>query len=593
MIFVMTLIMVLQVSPARAVGAVGFQPDYIIDDIIFTNKDSASVNDIQSFLNSKVPSCDTNGQQLSEYGGPDLNGDGKVQRWEWGQANYNQTVFTCLKDYKIADGRTAAQLIYDTAQKYAINPQVFIVLLQKEQVLVTDAWPLALQYRSATGYGCPDGGAACDTAYYGLLNQLDWAGKMYRAILNQSPTWYSPYHVGINTIYWSPTHSCGTSQVDIKNLATVALYDYTPYRPNQAALDAGWGTGDGCSAYGNRNFYLYFTSWFGSTTISVNGVIATRYNQLGGQTGVLGKPLANEVSIGSNAKYQYFENGYILASGSGAWESMGPIRDRWAQLGYQTGKLGFPAGPLVTTADKATAWQAYDKGVIIWNTQTGAWESMGPIRDRWAQLGYQVGKMGYPTGQITTTADGKTAWQGYQNGVIIWNTQTGAWENKGSIRDRWAQLGYQVGKMGYPTGAEEYSATTGKWSQQFQNGYILAASGYGTWESMGPIRDRWIQLGGETGIMGLPIGQVTITADGKSGWQPYKNGFIVWNTQAGAWESKGGIRIFWAQTGYQAGKLGFPTGPEVFNTSTQSWTQTYEHGTITCVKNGATYATYL
>src|SRR5699024_261440 len=38
-----------------------------------------------------------------------------------------------------------------------------------------------------------------------------------------------------------------------------------PYQPNRAALNAGYGTGDGCSAYGNRNFYNYFTDWFGST----------------------------------------------------------------------------------------------------------------------------------------------------------------------------------------------------------------------------------------------------------------------------------------------------------------------------------------
>jgi len=47
-----------------------------------------------------VPTCDTYGQQLSEFGGPDLNSDGKVQRWEWGKYYYNQTTFTCLRNYK-------------------------------------------------------------------------------------------------------------------------------------------------------------------------------------------------------------------------------------------------------------------------------------------------------------------------------------------------------------------------------------------------------------------------------------------------------------------------------------------------------------
>ena len=50
----------------------------------------------------------------------------------------------------------------------------------------------------------------------------------------------------------------------LENRATVALYVYTPYQPNEAALAAGSGTGDYCSSYGNRNFYNYFTKWFGN-----------------------------------------------------------------------------------------------------------------------------------------------------------------------------------------------------------------------------------------------------------------------------------------------------------------------------------------
>lgn len=240
-----------------------WNPGMIIDDQVMTKKSSMSVSQIQSFLNGKVKTCDTNGQQLSEFGGPDLNSDGKVQRWEYGKHNYNQTTFPCLKDYK-QDGVSAAQLIYNASQTYSINPQVLIVLLQKEQGLVTDTWPLNIQYRSATGYGCPDT-AACDSKYYGLKNQLNWAATMFRAIINNDPNWYTPYVLGKNYIQYNPNASCGGTTVDIKNRSTQALYNYTPYQPNKAALSAGYGGGDSCSAHGNRNFYLYFTDWFGST----------------------------------------------------------------------------------------------------------------------------------------------------------------------------------------------------------------------------------------------------------------------------------------------------------------------------------------
>jgi hypothetical protein len=241
----------------------GFNAGKIIDDGVFTNAGTMNTGAIQDFLNSKISSCDTNGTQpASDFGRPDLTHAQYAASKGWSSPPY-----ACLKDYS-EGGRSAAQIIYDTAQQYTINPQVLIVLLQKEQGLVTDTWPLSSQYKTATGYGCPDT-AACDSTYFGFTNQITWAGKMYRAILNQSSTWYSPYVVGSNYIQWNPNASCGGSTVNIQNLSTAALYDYTPYQPNQAALNAGYGAGDSCSSNGNRNFYAYFTDWFGSTYTSI------------------------------------------------------------------------------------------------------------------------------------------------------------------------------------------------------------------------------------------------------------------------------------------------------------------------------------
>jgi len=254
----------LNTSSAHATS--GFQAGHIIDDYIFTNTTTMNVSKIQDFLNSKVPTCDTNGDQPSEMkntGVPDYNGDGIIERWEWGKYNYNQTTFPCLKDYT-ENGLSSAQIIYNAAQKYQINPQTLIVLLQKEQGLVTDTWPLSVQYRSATGYGCPDT-AACDSQYYGLTNQINWAATMFHAIIVNNPNWFTPYILGTNYIQWSPDSSCGGTNVDIEDRSTQALYNYTPYQPNQASLDAGYGGPVTCGSYGNRNFYLYFTDWFGST----------------------------------------------------------------------------------------------------------------------------------------------------------------------------------------------------------------------------------------------------------------------------------------------------------------------------------------
>lgn len=299
-------------------AASGFNAGRIIDDSVFTNKSTMSVDAIQSFLNSKVTTCDTNGSQQSEMnnsGVPDYSGNGSIQRWEWGKYKYNQTSFPCLRDYK-QDGVSAAQLIYNAAHTYSINPQVLLVLLQKEQGLITDTWPLNVQYRSATGYGCPDT-AACDSKYYGLKNQIDWASKMFRSILDNSPNWYTPYVLGNNYIQYNPNSSCGGSTVNIQNRSTQALYNYTPYQPNQAALDAGWGTAN-CGAYGNRNFYLYFTGWFGSTHGGESSIKDSVFVSKSLEITPNGSNNENQVYTASftlrNKSYTRINVGWVLAS---------------------------------------------------------------------------------------------------------------------------------------------------------------------------------------------------------------------------------------------------------------------------------------
>lgn len=231
-------------SFSHSAFAINFQPGRIINDGIFVNKNAMSLDDIRNFINAKGVSCM----------------DGEAP---------------CLKNFS-EGGRSAAQIIYDASQANNINPQALIVTLQKETGLLTKSAPGAWRYRTATGYGCPDK-ADCEGLYYGFTNQIDNTANMYHKIMINSPNWYSPYVVGNNYVAWHPdfwdtaTNSwvdrCGGTNVYIENRATQALYSYTPYQPNAAALAAGYGDGDACSSYGNRNFFNYFRDWFGNPTI--------------------------------------------------------------------------------------------------------------------------------------------------------------------------------------------------------------------------------------------------------------------------------------------------------------------------------------
>ncbi|TAK89112.1 hypothetical protein EPO04_03355 [Patescibacteria group bacterium] len=228
-----------------------FDPNNIISDSVFTNKNTMSVSAIQNFLNSKVPVCDT-------WHAAGSGSQGEQPPW------------TCLKDYN-ENGRSAAQIIYDTSQYYGVNPQVILVTLQKENGLITDTWPYRWQYRTAMGMGCPDG-APCDAQYYGFANQVDQGTRHLKNFFDQNPNWFIPHRAGINNVKFNPNAACGTSTLNI-NKGTSALYSYTPYQPNAAALANMYGLGDGCSSYGNRNFWRDFTNWFGSTTTPQLSVI--------------------------------------------------------------------------------------------------------------------------------------------------------------------------------------------------------------------------------------------------------------------------------------------------------------------------------
>ncbi len=276
---------------AFAANAADWQSGNIIEDAMFVNKYDMSVDQIQSFLNSKVISCDTWGTKTSEFGGG--------TRAQYGASKGNPVPFTCLKDYyevpktspgnwlpesnygrtdgwRPAGSQSAAQLIWNAAQRYNINPKVLLVKLATESAgpLTSDDWPFRKQFTYAMGAHCPDSGpggsANCDINYGGFSLQMNEAASLLRWYLDNmdQPWWQYKKPYRFNFILWNVAPSgCGGSDVYIQNRATAALYTYTPYQPNQAALNNLYGTGDGCSAYGNRNFWRVFSDLFGSTRL--------------------------------------------------------------------------------------------------------------------------------------------------------------------------------------------------------------------------------------------------------------------------------------------------------------------------------------
>ncbi len=264
---------------SSALSGAEFQPGRIIDDAIFYSGNASSVSQVSSFINSKVD-CDTYGAK--QY-------SSTMTRSQYAVSRGYPGVFTCLPQYREnpttrennvgspgyspVGSLSSAEIIVNAGRTHGVNPLALVVLLQKEQALVTDEWPFPRQYQIATGYGCPDT-AACDTQYYGFYNQVNNAARQLKKY-STSPQNYR-YKAGQdNAVYWHPNSSCGASTFRIENNATAALYNYTPYRPNQAALNNLYGSGDGCSSYGNRNFWRMYRDWFGQTLSNVPATVSS------------------------------------------------------------------------------------------------------------------------------------------------------------------------------------------------------------------------------------------------------------------------------------------------------------------------------
>ncbi|MBD8538755.1 hypothetical protein [Frigoribacterium sp. CFBP 8751] len=257
LLMVVSALVVLQ--PASPASAASFDAGNIISDQNFYDPNAMSQAQIQSFLEAQVPSC----------------GNGNCLRSKRTDTSSRPADAMCAA-YSGAAGELTSQIIFKVQQACSISAKVLLVTLQKEQTLITATAPSDARIDRAMGYACPDNPAQpgyCDPAYAGLYNQLYRAAWQLKRYGNPAGTsnYFTWYPVGqVAQVRYNPNVSCGSSGVFISNKATAALYYYTPYQPNAAALANLTGTGDACSAYGNRNFWRFYTSWFGATTGPTN-----------------------------------------------------------------------------------------------------------------------------------------------------------------------------------------------------------------------------------------------------------------------------------------------------------------------------------
>lgn len=189
-------------SPALAQTQPEFDQNYVLADIDLTDHESLTLEQIQSFLESK-------GSGLATYVEP----------------------ITSLK---------AAQIIYRSAQDFQISPKFLLALVQKEQSLVENSNPSQYNFDWATGYAVCDG---CDISdpliqkFKGFYNQVYNAAKRirvdYLSSLEKTGRTISGFGPGV------PKQVDGVTVVPA-NKATAIVYTYTPHLKGNKLLWTVW-----------------------------------------------------------------------------------------------------------------------------------------------------------------------------------------------------------------------------------------------------------------------------------------------------------------------------------------------------------------
>src|SRR5262249_26099406 len=187
-----------------------------------------------------------------------------------------------------------------------------------------------------------------------------------------------------------------------------------------------------------------------------------------------------------------------------AHEIHGAIRDEWANLGWERSFLGYPTTDETTTGRGDGRYNSFQGGLIEWSRATGAHEIHGAILGEFARLGWDSSFLGYPTTDETTTGSGTGRYNAFQGGLIVWSPASGAHEVHGAILDEWAAMGWDMGFLGYPTTDETTTGSgTGRYNA-FQGGLIVWSPASGAHEVHGAILSEWAHMNWDMGILGYP-----------------------------------------------------------------------------------------
>ncbi len=198
-----------------------------------------------------------------------------------------------------------------------------------------------------------------------------------------------------------------------------------------------------------------------------------KYAALGAVSSFLGTPTSAEYDVAGGRARNYTGGRVYWSAISGAHAVRGAIVAKYLSVGGPA-VLGFPTtDELAVPGGRASD---FTKARIYWSPGNGTHVIRGPILAKYLAAG---GAAEYGLPQTDTTRIGRGRYAHFTGGrSIFWSSATGAHLVYGPIRRKYASMGYQQSCLGYPT-TDELSVTGGRRSR-FVHGTITYTSRTGT-----------------------------------------------------------------------------------------------------------------
>jgi uncharacterized protein with LGFP repeats len=314
--------------------------------------------------------------------------------------------------------------------------------------------------------------------------------------------------------------------------------------------------------------------------LSTHSGIRDFWQQQNFENGPLGYPTSNATcGLKNGGCFQNFQGGTVMWSPSSGAQTIipGPVQQVWQRTGYENGTLGYPTGKQQCNSASSLCTQTFQGGTAAWSSANGGWAVPGTAAGIW-----QPAKIGYPVAAQTCGLRDAGCFQNFQRGVIMYSPVSGTVALTGQMLTVWQQTGFENGGLGYPTSAQTCGLKDQGCYQNFEKASILSSPSTGAHPVyLGPFLSAWAASGFENGSLGYPTSDQFCGTRNGGCFQNFQKGTIMWSPATGAQPiTFAPIRTAWAKSGFENGKLGYPTNTIICGLKNGGCFQNFEKGSI-------------